>query len=273
MGASTNTEFSTSSPAKGRGAGGHRWWFAVATLLCLAESTLAQLIGTDICGCQPATYTFTFDFNLTCDDKDVAGPGINKTDCKTEIRGQEEVPDAELVPVIVQNVQIFELDQNLQVSAQTVRVGTFDDGSNFTYTSVISTMPDQLNPASLPRGLQLVITGLNDKAEVTVQNYIITYTNDCGVFPVLTEGETVGWTILVSVCEWTVLTSFCLLLTRLIISIGVHRVTWEIRPPRSVPWLLRWHLQPALGLVHPTFHPRKCRRFHQIQPAHRHCPP
>jgi hypothetical protein len=228
------------------------------------------LIGTDICGCQPATYTFTFDFNLTCDDTDVAGPVIFK-DCYTGILGQEEVPDAELVPVIVQNVQIFELDQNLQVSAQTERVGTFDDGSNFTYTSVISTMPDQLNPTSLPRGLQLVITGLNDKQEVTVQSITFIYTNDCGVFPVLTAGETAGWTIFVSACEWTVLTSFCLLLSRLL-SLGVHRVTWEIRRPPSVPWLLRWHLQPGLGLVHPPFHPQKCRRFPQIQPAHRHCP-
>lgn len=144
-----------------------------------------------------ATYTFTLDFGLTCVDTNVAGPGINETACLTEIRGQDEVPDDELVPISVQNVQIFELDQNLQVVAQTVRAGSFVNGSNFTYTSIIATMTSSLNPTSLPRGLQLVITGLNTNEETVVNTYIILYDNDCGIFPVLTEGQTAGWTIFV----------------------------------------------------------------------------
>ena len=135
---------------------------------------------------------------MTCVDTDVAGPGINETACLTEIRGQDEVPDDELVPISVQNVQIFELDQNLKVVVQTVRAGSFVSGSNFTYTSIISTMAGTLNPTSLPRGLQLVITGLNKNEETVVNTYIILYTNDCGIFPILTEGETAGWTIFVS---------------------------------------------------------------------------
>ena len=174
----------------------HRSWIAAAALVFL-QRVSAQLIGTDICGCQPAFYTFTFDFGLKCTDNTVAGPGINETACLTEIRGQEEVPDDELVPISVQNVQIFELDQRLQVVAQTVRPGVFVSGSNFTYTSIISTMTDTLNPLSLPRGLQLVITGLNSNEETVVNTYIILYTNDCGIFPILTEGQTYGWTIFV----------------------------------------------------------------------------
>lgn len=159
-----------------------------------------QLIGTNLCGCQPATYTFTFDFDLTCDDNNVeGGPGINETACLTEVRGEDEVPDEDLIPVTVQSVQIFELDRNLQVFSQTVRTGTFVDGSNFTYTSIISTISDLENIGSLPRGLQLVITGLNSKEQSTVNTYIITYTNDCGIFPILTEGQTSGWTIFVSI--------------------------------------------------------------------------
>jgi hypothetical protein len=159
----------------------------------------AQLIGTNLCGCQPATYTFTFDFDLTCDDNNVeGGPGINETACLTEIRGEDNVPDEDLIPVTVQSVQIFELDRNNQVFSQTVRTGTFVDGSNFTYTSIITTISDLENISSLPRGLQLVITGLNSKEQSTVNTYIITYTNDCGIFPILTEGQTSGWTIFVS---------------------------------------------------------------------------
>ena len=134
---------------------------------------------------------------MTCEETSVEGPGINETACLTEFRGQDEVPDEELVPISVQNVQIFELDQNLKVVAQTVREGSFVNGSNFTYTSIISTMTASLNPTSLPRGLQLVITGLNRNEETVVNTYIILYTNDCGIFPILTEGQTAGWTIFV----------------------------------------------------------------------------
>ena len=126
------------------------------------------------------------------------GPGINATACLTEIRGQDDVvPDEELVPMSVQNIQIFELDQNLQVVAQTVRVGSFVNGSNFTYATIISTRPESINPTSLPHGLQLVITGLNRNEATVVNIYIIIYTNDCGIFPILIEGQTAGWTIFV----------------------------------------------------------------------------
>jgi hypothetical protein len=173
--------------------------FLIYSILWLSQGVGGQLIGTNICGCQPATYTFTFDFELTCDDNNVeGGPGINETACLTEVRGKDQVPDADLIPVTVQTVQIFELDQNMQVFSQTVRTGTFVDGSNFTYTSIISTITNLDNATSLPRGLQLVITGLNNKEESTVNTYIITYTNDCGIFPVLREGQTSGWTIFVS---------------------------------------------------------------------------
>jgi len=180
--------------------GSHRWVAAlqVAASLFFLQQVSSQTIGLDICGCQPATYTFTLDFGLTCVDTNVAGPGINETACLTEIREQDEVPDDELVPISVQNVQIFELDQNLQVVAQTVRVGPFVNGSNFTYTSIISSMTEDLNPTTLPRGLQFVVTGVNSKNETVVTTQIITYTNDCGIFQVLVEGQTFGWTIFVS---------------------------------------------------------------------------
>jgi hypothetical protein len=171
-------------------------------MLVFLSRGAAQLIGTDICGCQPATYTFTLDFSLTCEETSVEGPGINDTACLTDIRGQEEAPPEDLVPVSVQNVQIFELDQNLKVVAQTVRTGTFASGDTFTYTSIISTFGDTLNPVMLPRGLQLVISGVNDKEQSVINTYIIVYTNNCGVFPVLTEGMTAGWTIFVSTGSW-----------------------------------------------------------------------
>jgi hypothetical protein len=194
------TAKSSSSGRLRRIPGRQRSWIAlvVAAFFCVARSAFAQMIGTDICGCQPQTYTFTFNFSYTCDDDTVSGPGINETACLTEIRGQDDVPDEDLIPVTVQTIQIFELDENHQVFSQTVRTGTFVNGSNFTYTSIISTISDLNDVGSLPRGLQLVITGLNNKEQSTVQTYIITYFNDCGIFPILTEGQHIGWTIFVS---------------------------------------------------------------------------
>ena len=168
--------------------------------MILVTSIHAQ-IGTDICACQPATYTFTFDFSLTCADTNVTSPGIiPPPGCLTEIRGQETVNKTELVPISVQTIQIYELDQNLQVVAQTVREGNYLNGSTFVYTSIIATQTDKLNPTTLPQGLQLSITGLNSQEQSVIQTFIIRYNNDCGIFPVLFEGDTAGWTIFVSTC-------------------------------------------------------------------------
>ena len=72
-----------------------------------------------------------FDFSLLCDDGTVdevnnAG-GVNQTACLTAVRDRDSAPADALVPVAVQNVQIFELDQSLQVVSQTVRPGSFMD--------------------------------------------------------------------------------------------------------------------------------------------------
>jgi hypothetical protein len=169
------------------------------TVFLLNGYSVSGQIGVNLCACQPSTYTMTFNFSLTCQDFNVTGPGIVlPPGCLTEIRGQEVVNQTELVPISVQSIQIYELDQNLQVVAQTVKEGNYLDGSSFTYTSIIATQTDQFNPTSLPQGFQLSITGVNSQEESVVQTYIIRYNNDCGIFPVLFEGQTAGWTIFVS---------------------------------------------------------------------------
>jgi hypothetical protein len=135
---------------------------------------------------------------LTCDDQNVGGPGISDTTCLTELRGEDDQDDADLRPVSVGQVSIFELDQNLDVIAQTVNTGNFISGDTFRYTSIIATEPDMLNPDSLPRGIQLVFIGINELNQAVVNTFAILYDNDCGVFPLLREGQMAGWSILVS---------------------------------------------------------------------------
>jgi hypothetical protein len=171
---------------------------SLACLFLLVQSTRAQQIGVDVCACQPSVYEFTFDFELTCDDQSVGGAGITDTTCLTELRGEQNQEDADLLPVAVGQVSIFELDQNLDVIAQTVNTGLFLSGSTFTYTSIIATEPELLDPASLPRGIQLVFIGVNALNQAIVNTFAILYNNDCGVFPLLRVGQQAGWIIFVS---------------------------------------------------------------------------
>ena len=170
----------------------------IALVILSVYSVQAQDIGIDICACQPSVYEFTLDFDLTCDDQDVGGPGISDTTCLTELRGQEDQEDADLRPVAIGQVSIFELDQNLDVVAQTVQTGNFISGDVVRYTSIIATEPDMLNPDSIPRGIQLVFIGINEQRQAVVNTFAILYNNDCGVFPLLREGQKGGWSVFVS---------------------------------------------------------------------------
>ena len=174
----------------------------VLAFLFMTQKTMqAQEIGVDIiCACQPAVYAFTLDFDLMCADLNVAGPGISDQACLVEARGIDTEDGADLRPIAVNSIQIFELDQNLQVSAQTPLAGNFLSGSTFTYTSVVATAPDMLTPETLPRGIQLVFTGTNASDQAIVNTFIILYTNDCGIYPVLQKGQVAGWTVFVSTC-------------------------------------------------------------------------
>jgi hypothetical protein len=71
--------------------------------------------------------------------------------------------------------------------------GAFVDGDMLTYTSILSTSDSSWTAADLPRGLQFVITGMNVNREIVVNSFIITYSNDCDIFPVLTVGQQGGW--------------------------------------------------------------------------------
>lgn len=95
-------------------------------LIMLSADTKAQQIGVDICACQPSVYEFTFDFLNTCDDFNVTGPGITDNACFVDFASDLNVTDE--VPVAVSRIEILELDQILQVVAQTQIVGNFRSG-------------------------------------------------------------------------------------------------------------------------------------------------
>jgi hypothetical protein len=169
----------------------------ILAVLSFTVGTVTAQIGVTLCACQPSVYTFTFNFTATCDDGNIEGPGIYDEDCTVSAVGTENATS--LTPVQVSSIQILELDQNLQVIVQTPVIGTFLNGESFTYTSITATQSDVLNASSLPRGFQVIMTGVNDFDEFIRNTWIVLYDNDCGIFPIVIEGQQDGWTVLVCI--------------------------------------------------------------------------
>jgi hypothetical protein len=157
-----------------------------------------QDVGTEICHCAPNTYEFTLDFSLFCPPVNITiGDAVAATTCMVSPFGDPTVTD--LIPVSVQSIDILELNQNLQIMMQENIAGDFGDGDTFQYSSYAALPGEIVNPEDLPRAIQVNIIGTNANDEPIINVYLITFTNSCGSYPVLFEGQSAGWTRFVSV--------------------------------------------------------------------------
>lgn len=159
-----------------------------------------QIIGVDICACQPSVVKFRLDFSLICPSSNVSGPGINETSCiaGTRLGSEENITDQ--VPVSISKVQVLELDQNLQImetTEYTDETGYFD-GDEISYTALVEREPESITADNFPRGFQVTLTGVNAQEEPLVNQWAITYNNECGLFYLLEVGEQIGWSVFVS---------------------------------------------------------------------------
>ena len=173
--------------------------FAVTTLgLLLAGlvETTAQIIGEELCACSPSFYEFTLDFDLVCPGNVTENKAVDETSCVITPFGDPSVTD--LVPVLVETIDILELDQGLRVLVQENIVGSFSNGDTFNYTSLAAGPGDIVDPADIPRAIQINMVGRNQFNEALINVYIITFTNGCGAYPVLEEDQAIGWTSFVS---------------------------------------------------------------------------
>jgi hypothetical protein len=169
--------------------------FAAASALSVVRVAYAQ-VGVTVCACQPDFYEFTLDFALTCEDDDITRdlPGINDTSCRVSPVTAQNVTDQ--TPVVVTSVQILELGPPpaLTVLFDTTIPLELANGGKFNYTSVAAT-PQKITPETLPSGLQMSIIGRNQNEEEVLNYWLIIYDNDCGIWPLLTVGQTIGWTV------------------------------------------------------------------------------
>jgi hypothetical protein len=152
---------------------------------------------TEVCSCAPSTYEFTLDFSLFCPPVNITlGDAVLATSCNVGPFGDPQVSD--LIPIAVQSIGILELGQDLRVLNQENIEDNFGDGDTFEYTSVAANPNNIVDPADIPRALQLNLIGLNANDEPIINVYIITFSNNCGTYPVLSEGQSAGWTRFVS---------------------------------------------------------------------------
>lgn len=170
---------------------------AIGTFALLFGKANSQ-IGITLCGCQPAVYEITLAFNVSCEQTNVEGPGITDTACIESREGNEPVED--FTPVILTDIQFLELNQNLQTIQQEPRDGPFRDGDVVAYSSVLNVITD-FDEVSLPRAFQMVLRGFNQFDQAIQVTWVITYANDCGLFPILFEGQRIGWSIFVRIAN------------------------------------------------------------------------
>jgi hypothetical protein len=173
---------------------------SVLGLLMMALSSFpasAQEVGVDLCACQPTLYRMQLQLDLTCGDQNIGGdetPGVSDTSCLI----QDRAPSDNSVPATVQEIQIIELDQNQDVVRARVYDEGYIDGDSVEYVSFIIANPSDINVASLPKFLAVTITARNDDGEPLLNTWTIRFDNDCDVYPVLTDGDRIGWIVFVS---------------------------------------------------------------------------
>jgi len=120
--------------------------------------------------------------------------GVEATFCQINPFGDDENETStikDLVPVVVESIDVVELGQDLQTFSQkiiTAGTSNFTNGDSFTFTPMIGEDND------IPKVIQLNIFALNVLGERILNFYAISYSNDCDAFPVLFEGGSAGWT-------------------------------------------------------------------------------
>lgn len=162
-------------------------------LLSLAIGSPKQIVGQDVCVCSPGAYGITLDFSLICPPTNItdSDPGIREISCLISQFGSPGATD--LVPASVDRIDVLEIREDTTLILRNEITGPFSDGDTITYTT---------NPigssADVPFGIQFNTHAFNAAGEPLLNVLSIEYTNECDVYPVISEGQTAGWLQFVS---------------------------------------------------------------------------
>ena len=163
----------------------------------IATAATTTTTGGDVvCSCSPSAYTFVLDFGLSCPPANITtGAGVASVACLISPFG---APTDKLAPIVVESVSILELDQENNVLVEERVDGELFDGDSFSYSSVINNPEEMTSDKETPKALQLNLSGRNENGVLLMNVFVIAFSNECGVVPVIRAGESAGWAIFVS---------------------------------------------------------------------------
>ena len=161
--------------------------------ICDTQKLIVEAQSNGTCVCQPGEIEFTLNFALGCDNRTILPglPGIEDAICVVTPTA------ADGVPISVSTIIVNEIDIDLNPLKTENYTGSFLSGDTFTYLAFSVTDSDLVMNGTIPNVLQVAITGLNADNEEIINNFVIIFTNDCTIYPVLDTNSTIGWVSLV----------------------------------------------------------------------------
>jgi hypothetical protein len=175
-------------------------WLSFALLGFLSGQVRAQ-IGTDQCACFPSTYTFVLDLALSCGQTSLPNSGVESNECSV-LPAEPGAELSSMVPISLSEITVFELGQNLGTTLGTQIPGdSFVSGAPFTYTSSVGSQEGldmTIASGGFPRGIEVQMRGRNLLSEIIDNRFTIVFSNECGIYPVIEEGDKIGWIKFVS---------------------------------------------------------------------------
>jgi hypothetical protein len=179
-------------------------WQSFALLGLFHFGSVGAQIGVDQCACFPSTYTFVLDLGQLCSQTSLPSSGIESSTCSVLSESGAVLTGTNMFPVSVSEITVFELGQDLGTAIISTQIpgNSFITGGSFTYTSSSVGTQDGLDSSIasgvFPRGLELQLRGLNLFSEIVDNRFTIVFSNECDVFPVVQEGDQIGWVKFVS---------------------------------------------------------------------------
>ena len=144
----------------------------------------------------PSAFTWQIDFYRNCQTDIISegnGTGIKQHFC--DILHTEGGDNADMVPVVLTAVQIFELDIDLAVlNVWNALDLNLKNGDTFDYVSIGSS-----DKSVALGGMNLRLRGENAAGVEIINDILVQYTNECDR-ATLATGDSIGWIVVVSTC-------------------------------------------------------------------------
>ena len=166
----------------------------LALVLSFLSQSSAQL-GVTACACSPSAYLLRLNVGLPCSDGTLAmgDAGIADIECVTNPEFTGSPSDLNIT-----SVTFLELDQNLQLLTSSTVTDNLKNGDTVEFASFTAN-PDQVTTTKLPSTIEVGIMATDKDMNSILTNWVVSFSNACDAYPVISVGDTIGWTEFVSV--------------------------------------------------------------------------